>query len=91
MIDQALTLALAMFGIALALTCWRLLAGPDVLDRVLALDTMYVNALAIVVLLGLKFRTQVYFEAALVIAMLGFVGTVVMARFVGRGDVIDHD
>jgi len=91
MIDQALTLALAMFGIALALACWRLLAGPDVLDRVLALDTMYVNALAIVVLLGLKFRTQVYFEAALVIAMLGFVGTVVMARFVGRGDVIDHD
>jgi multicomponent K+:H+ antiporter subunit F len=91
MIDQALTLALAMFGIALALACWRLLGGPDVLDRVLALDTMYVNALAIVVLLGLKFRTQVYFEAALVIAMLGFVGTVVMARFVGRGDVIDHD
>ena len=91
MIDQALTLALAMYGIARALACWRLRVGPDVLDRVLARDTMYVNALAIVVLLGLKFRTQVYFEAALVIAMLGFVGTVVMARFVGRGDVIDHD
>jgi len=91
MIDQALTLTLAMFGVALLLTCWRLLVGPDVLDRVLALDTLYVNALAIVVLLGMKFRTQVYFEAALVIAMLGFIGTVVIARFVGRGDVIDHD
>ena len=91
MIDQALTLSLGMFGLALVLSCWRLLVGPDVLDRVLALDTLYVNALAVVVLLGLGFGTQVYFEAALVIAMLGFVGTVVTARFIARGDVIDHD
>lgn len=91
MIDHALTLTIAMFCIALLLSCWRLLAGPDVLDRVLALDTLYVNALALVVLLGLKFRTQVYFEAALVIAMLGFVGTVVTARFVSRGDIVHHD
>jgi multicomponent K+:H+ antiporter subunit F len=91
MIDHALSLTIAMFCIALLLSCWRLLAGPDVLDRVLALDTLYVNALALVVLLGLKFRTQVYFEAALVIAMLGFVGTVVTARFVSRGDIVHHD
>ena len=91
MIDQALTLALALFGVAMLLCCWRLLVGPDVLDRVLALDTLYVNTLAVVVLLGIKFRTQVYFEAALVIALLGFVGTVVTARFVARGDVIEHD
>ena len=91
MIDQAMTLALAMFAVAFALCCIRLLRGPDVLDRLLALDTLYVNGLAIVVLLGLKFSTQVFFEAALVIAMLGFVGTVVTARFVSRGDVIDHD
>ena len=91
MIDHALTLALAMFAVACVLCCARLLRGPDVLDRVLALDTLYVNALAIVVLLGLKFSTQVFFEAALVIAMLGFVGTVVTARFISRGDVIDHD
>ncbi len=91
MIDQATTLAITLICVALLLTCWRLLVGPDALDRVLALDTLYVNALALVVLLGVKFRTQVYFEAALVIAMLGFVGTVVTARFVGRGDVVDHD
>jgi multicomponent K+:H+ antiporter subunit F len=91
MIDLALTLALALFGVAMLLCCARLLAGPDVLDRVLALDTLYVNALAVVVLLGIRFRTQVYFEAALVIALLGFVGTVVTARFVARGDVIDPD
>ena len=67
------------------------IASSDVLDRVLALDTLYVNVLAIVVLLGMRFETQVYFEAALVIAMLGFIGTVVTARFVSRGDLIDHD
>ena len=91
MIDLALTASLGLFSVAMLLCCWRLIVGPDVLDRVLALDTLYVNALAIVVLLGLKFRTQVYFEAALVIALLGFVGTVVTARFVAQGDVIDHD
>ncbi|MEI7446756.1 MAG: K+/H+ antiporter subunit F [Burkholderiales bacterium] len=91
MIDLALTVSLGLFAVAMLLCCWRLIVGPDVLDRVLALDTLYVNALAIVVLLGLKFRTQVYFEAALVIALLGFVGTVVTARFVAQGDVIDHD
>jgi multicomponent K+:H+ antiporter subunit F len=91
MIAHALTLALAMFGIAMLLCCWRLLVGPDALDRLLALDTLYVNVLAIVVLLGMRFETQIYFEAALVIAMLGFIGTVVTARFVSRGDLIDHD
>jgi multicomponent K+:H+ antiporter subunit F len=70
---------------------WRLLLGPDILDRVLALETLYTNAIAVVILLGLKFATQLYFEAALLMAMLGFIGTVVTARFVGRGDVIDHD
>jgi multicomponent K+:H+ antiporter subunit F len=89
MIAHALDLATALFVVALLITTWRLLAGPDLLDRVLALDTLYVNALALVVLLGMRFGTQVYFEVALVIAMLGFVGTVVAARFVGRGDVID--
>ena len=91
MIEQALTLTIAMFCIALILAGWRLLVGPDVLDRVLALDTLYMTALAMVVLLGLKFRTQVFFEAALVIALLGFIGTVVTARFVSRGDIVDHD
>jgi multicomponent K+:H+ antiporter subunit F len=73
------------------LAAWRLLLGPDILDRVLALETLYTNAIAVVILLGLKFATQLYFEAALLMAMLGFIGTVVTARFVGRGDVIDHD
>ena len=91
MIEHALEAAIAMFALALLLSCWRLLAGPDVLDRVLALDTLYVNALGVIVLLGIRLGTDVFFEVALVIALLGFVGTVITARFVARGDVIDHD
>jgi len=91
MIGMAISIALLLFALAMLLAAWRLLLGPDILDRVLALETLYSNAIAVVILLGLKFATQLYFEAALLMAMLGFIGTVVTARFVGRGDVIDHD
>jgi multicomponent K+:H+ antiporter subunit F len=91
MIGMAVSIALLLFAVAMLLAAWRLLRGPDILDRVLALETLYTNAIAVVILLGLKFATQLYFEAALLMAMLGFIGTVVTARFVGRGDVIDHD
>jgi multicomponent K+:H+ antiporter subunit F len=91
MIGMAVSIALLLFAVAMLLAAWRLLRGPDILDRVLALETLYTNAIAVVILLGLKFATQLYFDAALLMAMLGFIGTVVTARFVGRGDVIDHD
>jgi multicomponent K+:H+ antiporter subunit F len=67
----------------------RLVLGPSTGDRILALDTMVVNAIGIIVLLGMAQGTQVYFEAALLIAMLGFVSTVAYARFVLRGDIIE--
>ena len=89
MIGMAISIALLLFAAAMLLAAWRLLRGPDILDRVLALDTLYTNAIAVVILLGLKFATQLYFDAALLMAMLGFIGTVVTARFVGRGDVIE--
>jgi multicomponent K+:H+ antiporter subunit F len=79
----------AAFGLALVLALYRLLRGPGAPDRILALDTMYVNALALLVLVGLAQDSDVYFEAALVIAMLGFVGTVALAKYVQRGDVTD--
>lgn len=67
----------------------RLVIGPDTGDRILALDTMVVNAIGIIVLLGIALGIQIYFEAALIIAMLGFVSTVAYARFVLRGDIIE--
>ena len=83
MIVAAANLAILMLGLAM------LLAGPDVLDRVLALDTLYIDALALLVVLGVRLDDAVYFEAALVIGLLGFVGTVAMARYLIRGDIID--
>jgi multicomponent K+:H+ antiporter subunit F len=85
----ALDFALLAVGAALLLCAWRLLRGPELPDRVLALDTMYVNIVALVVLLGLRQGTQLYFEAALLIALLGFVATVALARYLARGDVIE--
>jgi multicomponent K+:H+ antiporter subunit F len=69
-------------ALALALNAWRLLRGPGLPDRILALDTLYINALALLVVLGLWQGTQVYFEVALLIALLGFIGTVALARYV---------
>jgi multicomponent K+:H+ antiporter subunit F len=65
------------------------LRGPETTDRILALDTLYINAVALVILLGVRWKTPLLFEAALIVAMLGFVSTVSLARFVSRGDVIE--
>lgn len=89
MIAWALDFAAAAFGLAILLSGWRLLRGPDAPDRVLALDTMYVNVVALVVVLGLRLRSELLFEAALVVALLGFVSTVALARYLTRGDVIE--
>ena len=85
----ALDIAVGTVSLAVLLCSWRLVRGPQQLDRVLALDTLYLNAVALVVLLGLRLQTAMLFEAALVIAMLGFVSTVALARYLTRGDVIE--
>jgi multicomponent K+:H+ antiporter subunit F len=89
MIVHALHFAFACVGLAQLFAIWRLIKGPGVGDRVLALDTMSINAVGLIVLLGVYGGTQIYFEAGLIIAMLGFVSTVAYARFVLRGDIIE--
>ena len=86
MLTVVLPVAFALVVAALLLNLWRLLRGPSALDRVLALDTLYVNAVAVIVLLGIARGTALYFEAALLIAMLGFVTTVVLSKYITRGD-----
>lgn len=85
----ALDLALAAIAVSMLLCGWRLLRGPTLTDRVIALDTLYLNAVAVVLLLGIRLRTDMLFEAALIVAMLGFVSTVALARYISRGDVIE--
>ena len=89
MIAPALDFATVCVALALLLCAWRLLRGPETADRLLALDTMAVNTVALVILLGLRWGTPLLFEAALLIAMLGFVTTVALARFLTRGDVME--
>jgi multicomponent K+:H+ antiporter subunit F len=89
MIAVALDAAFALVSAALLLTLFRLVRGPSRADRVLALDTLAVNAVALIMLFGIRERTGTYFEAALLIAMTGFVATVVFAKFLLRGDVIE--
>lgn len=78
-----------MLCIALFLNLWRLLIGPHEVDRILALDTMYINSIALILLYGMYSGTQLYFEAALLIAMLGFVSSVAFAKYLLRGDIIE--
>jgi len=88
-LQWALDIALVTVALAMALCGIRLLRGPSLPDRLLALDTLYVSAVALVVLLGLRLQTALLFDAALLIALLGFVSTVAVARFVTRGDVVE--
>ena len=89
MLDLALNVAFAAFGAAFLLGAFRLVRGPSAPDRILALDTLYINAVAIAILLTVQHDEPAYFEVALLIALIGFVSTVALARFVARGDVMD--
>lgn len=89
MIGAAILAALSMVALAMLLSLWRLLRGPTVPDRILALDTLYVNTIALLILFGMHLRSAIYFEAALVIAMLGFVGTVMLSKYVLRRDIVE--
>ena len=89
MIDLALTFAFGCFGVALVLALYRVLRAPGIADRVLALDTLFVNTIGLIILYGIAGGTQLYFEAAMIIAMLGFVSTVAYCRYMLRGNIIE--
>lgn len=85
----AATFALGCFVLALVFAVVRLLRGPTASDRVLALDTAYINGMLILLVLGLQFNSTLYFDIALLISMFGFVSSVAMAKFLLRGEVIE--
>jgi multicomponent K+:H+ antiporter subunit F len=88
-LDAALVAAQIMLAIAMACAAVRLVIGPRAEDRVLALDTLYVNAMLLILVFGMREASGLYFEAALVIAILGFVSTAALAKFLLRGEVIE--
>ncbi|MBD9416297.1 K+/H+ antiporter subunit F [Pseudomonas sp. PDM16] len=89
MLGFVIPISLVMLALALLLAAARLVRGPSLPDRVLALDTLYINAIAMVVLYGIWKNTELFFEIALLIAVLGFVSTVAVAKYMLRGDIIE--
>ena len=89
MIDVAIAIAYLALGSSMLLCLWRVLRGPDLPDRILALDTLYVNAVALIVLFGIRTHSGASLEAGMLIALVGFVSTVALARYALRGEVMD--
>jgi multicomponent K+:H+ antiporter subunit F len=89
MLELAVAVGMSAIVVAMFLNLWRLVTGPEVTDRILALDTFYINAIALLMLVGIRLGNDIFFEAALLIAMMGFIGTVALCKYVLRGDIIE--
>lgn len=87
--DVGLTAALIMLALALVCAAFRIVRGPRAQDRILGMDTLYLNGMLMAVVFGIRTGSSLYFEAALIIGMLGFAATVAMAKFLMRGEVIE--
>ncbi|MGQ9573615.1 MAG: K+/H+ antiporter subunit F [Dehalococcoidia bacterium] len=89
MLNLVIPIAFTLVALAVVMNFWHLLRGPSLPDHILALDTLYVNTIALLVLLGIHLSSALYFEAALLIALMGFVGTVALCKYLLRGDIIE--
>jgi multicomponent K+:H+ antiporter subunit F len=85
----SLTAAQIFLGLALGCAAFRMLRGPRAQDRIVGFDTLYVNAMLLLLTFGIRTGHALYFEAALIVALLGFIGTVALAKFLLRGEVIE--
>lgn len=88
-LSAVIAATLFAYGIAALLALWRVLRGPAVQDRILALDLIYAIGMLVALAIGLRYRSSVYFEAALLIAIFGYVSSTAMAKFLLRGEVIE--
>ncbi len=88
-LDVGLTAALVLLGLALVCAAWRIIRGPRAQDRILGMDVLYLNGMLLAVVFGIRSGSDLFFEAALIIGMLGFAATVAMAKFLMRGEVIE--
>lgn len=89
MTGAAIVFGIVCVGLAMLLNVYRLIVGPDAIDRVVALDTLYINAIVMLFLVGIRLNTEIFFESALLIAMMGFVGTVAAGKYLRRGSIIE--
>ena len=88
-LSWSLLIAQILLGIAMAIACFRMVRGPRAQDRIVALDALYVNAMLLLLVFGMRTGSTLYFEAALVVSILGFVSTLALAKFLMRGEIIE--
>ncbi|MCR8720149.1 K+/H+ antiporter subunit F [Pseudomonas syringae USA007] len=89
LLDNSILISLLVFALAMVITLIRLIKGPSAQDRVLALDYLYIIAMLMMLVLGIRYASDTYFEAAMLIALFGFVGSFALAKFLLRGEVIE--
>jgi multicomponent K+:H+ antiporter subunit F len=85
----SITMAQILLGFAMACATFRMIWGPRAQDRVVGFDSLYVNAMLLLLTCGIRSGSALYFESALIVALLGFVSTVALAKFLLRGEVIE--
>jgi multicomponent K+:H+ antiporter subunit F len=88
-LSWSLLTAQGLLGLAMAIAAFRIVRGPRAQDRILSLDALYVNAMLLLLVFGIRTGSTLYFEAALVISLLGFVATLALAKFVMRGEIVE--
>ena len=89
MLRIVIPIAFVMIALAMVFSLYRMVIGPAMVDRILALDTLYINTIALLVLIGISLGNASYFESALLIAIMGFVGTVALSKYLLRGNIIE--
>ncbi len=89
MLDTVIPIAFFLVSVALILSFIRLVMGPELPDRILALDTLYINSISLLILLGINLNSTLYFEAALLIAVMGFIATLALSKYLLRGDIME--
>lgn len=89
MLELSLQIGLIVVSISFLLSFYRLIIGPNKPDRILALDTLYINSIAILILTEIYLGSSIYYEVALLIAVMGFIGTVALSKYLLRGDIME--
>ena len=88
-LSLAITATLVLYGVAMAIAMVRLFGGPSAQDRVLALDFLYVVGMLVMLVLAIRYDSEMYFEGAMLMVLFGFVGSVALAKFLLRGEAIE--
>ena len=90
MIEKVMLLALALFMVAIALLLYRMVKGPSLPDRAIALDTIGVNLISAIAIVSIVLNTKAFLEAILILGILAFIGTIAFSKYIERGVIVER-